>query len=257
MAGRLQGKVALISGGAEGLGAAMAAAFVREGAQVMLGDIQVEKTAATAAKLGALAAALTLDVTNEAQWQAAVDATVARFGKLNILVNNAGISEPASIEDATTDHWRRVMDINLDGTFFGCRAALSAMKASGEPGSIINISSMLALRPGGIFTAYCASKAAVTILTKCVALHCAASGYPVRANTIHPGAIETPMLDRYVEATGLPRDEAYQSFAVNHPMGRCGKPEEIANAAVFLASDESSFTTGTELTVDGGGWFRD
>lgn len=258
MPGRLAGKVALISGGAEGLGAADAHRFVAEGAKVVIGDVQLAKAEALAAELHDHCHAVALDVTDRAQWHAAVTATVARFGKLNILVNNAGISEPGTIEDVSDEAWRRHMAINLDGVFYGCQAALPALKASGEPGSIINMSSMLALRPGSIFVAYCASKSGVTILTKCVALHCAKMGYAIRANTVHPGAIETPMLERYLHlAPDLTREQAFQGFAANHPMGRCGKPEEIAAAVLWLASDESSFTTGTELTVDGGGWFRE
>ena len=256
--GRLDGKVALISGGAEGLGAADARRFVAEGARVVIGDIQMDKAQALAAELHDHCHAVPLDVTDRSQWDAAVAATVARFGKLNILVANAGISEPGTIEDLGLDAWRRHRAINLDGVFHGVQAALPALKASGEPGSIIVMSSMLALRPGAIFLAYCASKAAVTMLTKCVALHCAKSGYPIRANTVHPGAIETPMMERYLTLNpALTRDEAYAGFAANHPMGRCGRPDEIANAVLWLASDESSFTTGTELTVDGGGFIRE
>lgn len=258
MTGRLHGKVALISGGAEGLGAADARRFVQEGARVVIGDIQLDKAHALAGELRDHCHAVALDVTDPEQWAAAVAATVQRFGKLNILVNNAGISEPADIEQLTWDAWRRHQAINLDGVFHGCQAGIPAIRESGEPGSIINMSSMLALRPGAIFAAYCASKAAVTMLTKCVALHCANSGYNIRANTVHPGAIETPMMERYLTMNPeVTRDQAYAGFAANHPMGRCGRPDEIANAVLWLASDESSFTTGTELTVDGGGFIRE
>lgn len=256
--GRLDGKVALISGGAEGLGAASARAFVREGARVMLGDVQIDKARALARELGEAADAVLLDVTLPESWEAAVEATLRSFGKLNVLVNNAGISEPGGVSSVSKESWSRTMRINLDGVFHGTQAALPAMVAAGEPGAIVNMSSMLALRPGGIFAAYCASKAAVAMLTKCTALECAASGWPIRANSVHPGAIETPMLERYLALTPeLTREQAYAGFAQNHPMGRCGKPEEIANAVLFLASDEASFTTGTELTVDGGGFIRD
>ena len=251
--GRLSGKVALISGGAEGLGAATARAFVREGARVMLGDIQIDKARALARELGDAADALLLDVTLPESWDAAVAATLKSFGKLNILVNNAGISEPGGVSSVSKDSWARTMRINLDGVFHGTQAALPAMVAAGETGSIVNMSSMLALRPGGSFAAYCASKAGVAMLTKCTALECAANGWPIRANSVHPGAIETPMLERYLELMPeLTREQAYAGFAENHPMGRCGKPEEIAAAVLFLAGKEARYITGQVLAVDGG-----
>jgi 3alpha(or 20beta)-hydroxysteroid dehydrogenase len=256
--GRLDGKVALISGGAEGLGAATARLFAAEGARIVVGDVQFEKARALAAELGEAVAAVPLDVTVRESWQGAIDTTLSTFGRLNILVNNAGISQPGTIEDTSDELWRRTMAVNLDGVFYGCQTALDPMKAAGQPGAIVNLSSMLALRPGAPFLAYCASKAAVAMLTKCVALHCAKSGYPIRCNSVHPGAIETPMLERYLELmSGVSREAAYQSFAANHPMGRCGEPEEVARACLYLASDESSFTTGAELTVDGGGFIRE
>jgi 3alpha(or 20beta)-hydroxysteroid dehydrogenase len=257
MGNRLRGKVALVTGAAEGLGEAIARAFVAEGAQVFLTDVQVDKGKALAKALGRKAAFFKLDVTSEQQWKRAFEAALKRFGQLNILVNNAGISEPGNPEDETFDHWKRVHAINLDSIFLGCKYGIAAIKANGEPGSIINMSSMLALRPGAFVGAYVSSKAAVMQYSKAVALHCAQTGLKIRCNTIHPGAIETPMFQRYLDASGLSHDEAYDLFARNHPMGRCGKPEEIAQAAVFLASDESSFTTGCELTVDGGSAIRD
>ena len=256
--GKLAGKVALISGGAEGLGAATARAYVREGAHVMLGDIQIDKAQALAHELGDAADAVLLDVTVPESWEAAVEATINRYGKLNILVNNAGISEPASVSEVSKDAWSRTMRINLDGVFHGTQAALPAMVAAQESGAIVNLSSMLALRPSAGLVAYCASKAAVTMLTKCTALECAAKGWPIRANSVHPGAIETPMFERYLAMDpALTRDEAYARFAKSHPIGRCGKAEEIAAACLFLASDDASFTTGTELTVDGGSFIRE
>ncbi len=253
----MQGKVALISGGAEGLGAATARRFVEEGAAVMLADIQIEKAEALAAELGAAASAIALDVTSLAAWEAAVAATIARFGKLTTLCNIAGISEPGSVEDVPLDSWARTIDINLNGTFYGCRAAIPAMVASAEDCTIVNFGSMLALRPGSGFASYCASKAGVTMLTKSIALHCAKAGHRIRANTVHPGAIDTPMYRRYLDNAPIPPDEMAKLFAANHPMGRVGQPDEIAEAVLYLASDASSFTTGTDLTVDGGGNFRE
>jgi 3alpha(or 20beta)-hydroxysteroid dehydrogenase len=253
--GRLEGKVALISGGAEGIGAETARRFAAEGAQVVLGDVQIEKAEALARELGG--AAVMLDVRSLEQWEAAVRATVTRFGKLTTLCNIAGISEPGSVTEVPLESWSRTIDINLNGTFNGCRAALPALAASGEPAAIVNVGSMLALRPGGMFAAYCASKAAVTALTKTIALDCAKKGWPVRANTVHPGAIRTPMFERYLEIMPGTREEAEAMFASSHPVGRVGEAGEVAGAIVFLASDEASFTTGADLPVDGGGFTRE
>ena len=254
--GRMAGKVALISGGAEGLGAAIAKLIVAEGGSVMLGDVQADKVEATAAALGDRAAAVELDVRDPAQWDSAVAATLAKFGKLNVLCNVAGISEPGNVIDVSLDSWQRTIDINLNGTFNGCRAALPAMEASGEKGAIVNMGSMIALRPGAIFAAYAASKAGVTALTKSIALDCAARGVPIRANLIHPGAIRTPMYERYQNAGPMSPQEVETAFAATHPMNRIGEPDEVARAVVFLASDEASFTTGVDFTVDGGGSIR-
>jgi 3alpha(or 20beta)-hydroxysteroid dehydrogenase len=255
--GRMQGKVALISGGAEGIGAEVARRFVAEGASVMLGDVQTDKAAALAASLGDRAAAVKLDVRDLADWEAAVAATVARFGKLTNLCNVAGISEPGSVVDVQLESWTRTIDINLNGTFNGSRAALPAIVASGEKGAVVNVGSMLALRPGGGFAAYCASKAAVTALTKCIALDCAKQGWPIRANTVHPGAIRTPMFDRYLDAIPGSVEEVEAMFAASHPLGRVGEAREVADAILFLSSDEAGFTTGSDLPVDGGGTIRE
>ena len=254
--GRMDGRVALISGGAEGIGAEVARRFVAEGASVMLGDIQFGKAEALATSLGTRAVAISLDVTRLDQWEAAVAATVARFGKITNLCNIAGISEPGSVVDAPLDSWARTFDINLNGTFNGCRAAIPALVASGEQCAIVNVGSMLALRPGGGFAAYCASKAAVTTLTKCIALDCASNGWSIRANTVHPGAIRTPMFERYLELVPGSAQEVEAMFVTSHPMGRVGEAGEVADAILFLSSSEASFTTGSDLPVDGGGWIR-
>lgn len=252
---KMQGKVGLITGGAEGIGGEIGRQFVEAGGSVMLADIQVEKAAAHAATLGAHAASVALDVSSLEQWNSAVAATTARFGKITHLFNVAGISEPGNVEDVALDSWDRTLAINLNGTFYGCRAALPAMAASGESGAIINIGSMLALRAASGFIAYCATKAAVTAMSKCVALHCAEKSYKIRVNTVHPGAIRTPMFERYL---GLfpSAEEGEAIFAANHPMGRVGEADEVARACLFLASDDASFTTGVDFTVDGGGNFR-
>jgi NAD(P)-dependent dehydrogenase (short-subunit alcohol dehydrogenase family) len=176
-------------------------------------------------------------------------ATLERFGRLDVLVNNAGISEPGSIEDTSFALWRRTQAINADGVFLGCREAVRAMKGHG--GSIINMSSSLGIRSNAAFAAYSASKGAVRLLTKSIALHCGASGYKIRCNSVHPGAIRTPMFERFI-ALAPDRETGERMFAANHPLGHVGEPADIANAVLFLASDESAFVTGCELTVDGG-----
>ena len=256
MGDRMQGKVALVTGGAEGLGEAIGRLIVAEGGSVMLADIQIAKAQAMAGDLGERAAAIELDVRDLAQWDRAVSATVERFGKLNVLCNVAGISEPGNVIEVDLDSWKRTIDINLTGTFHGCRAALPAMEASGEKGAIVNMGSMIAMRPGAMFAAYAASKAGVTALTKSIALDCAARGVPIRANLVHPGAIRTPMYERYKYSGMMPPDEVETAFAATHPMNRIGEPDEVARAVVFLASDDASFTTGVDFTVDGGGSIR-
>ena len=253
---RMAGKVALVSGGAEGIGATTARLIVAEGGRVMLGDVQIDKAAALAAELGDAAAAIRLDVTSLADWEAAVAATLARFGKLTNLCNIAGISEPGSVVAVDLDSWRRVIDINLNGSFYGCRAAIPALAACGELAAIVNVGSLLALRPGGGYAAYCASKAAVTALTKCVALDCAAQGQRIRANAVHPGAIRTPMFERYLDLVPGTHAEVEAMFAASHPMGRVGEASEVAEAIVYLSSDAASFTTGADITVDGGAAVR-
>lgn len=255
--GRMSGKVALISGGAEGIGATTARMFVEEGGSVMLGDLQLDKATELAEELGDNAAAVSLDVRDLDAWNAAVDATVEKFGKLTSLCNVAGISEPGNTVDVDLDSWNRHIDINLNGTFYGCRAALPALEKSGEPGTIVNVGSMLAHRAGANMAAYCASKAGVTHLTRSVALDCAARDVPVRANTVHPGAIRTPMYERYLNAGGATPDEIEVAMASAHPVGRVGEPEEVAKAILFLSSDESSFTSGADLTVDGASTIRE
>ncbi len=251
---RLAGKVAFISGGASGLGAAAAKRFVEEGAQVVLGDLQEEKGRAATERLGDKAMFVKLDVTVEADWAAAVKAAEARFGSLTTFVNSAGISIPASIEDETLEGFRRTLAINLEGTFLGCKYGVAALKG-GVGGAIVNMASTLAIKAGGIFPSYGASKGGVRTLTRSVALHCAEQGYDIRVNAILPGAIHTEMVEGYIAggiAAGATREQVIEGFASVHPMKRLGRPNEAADAIVFLASDESSFTTGADLPVDGG-----
>lgn len=254
--GRMSGKVALVTGGAEGIGEAVGRLIVAEGGSVMLCDIQIDKAKALAKELGENAEAFELDVRNLDQWHAAVEATQKRFGKLTVLCNIAGISEPGNVVDGSLDTWKRTIDINLNGPYYGCRAALPALEASGEPCAIVNIGSMIALRAAAFVAAYSASKAGLLGLTRSIALDCAERGVPVRANMVHPGAIRTPMYDRYKYSGADEPENIERDFAATHPMNRIGEPEEVARAVVFLASDEASFTTGCDFVVDGGGSIR-
>jgi NAD(P)-dependent dehydrogenase (short-subunit alcohol dehydrogenase family) len=245
-AGRLAGKVALITGAASGIGRATAALFHEQGAKVAATD----RNEAGLKTLGA-DADLTLmqDVTDEARWRLVIDEVVEAFGRLDILVNSAGVAVLGNIETTTLEDWRKVNAINADGTFLGCREAVRAMKQSG--GSIVNLSSVAGIIGDGSSLAYCASKGAVRLLTKSAALHCARAGYNIRVNSVHPSFAETPMvLEGIARAKDPERIRAGLMRAA--PMGRMGKAEEVANMILFLASDESSFTTGAEFMVDGG-----
>ncbi len=254
--GLLEGDVALVTGAAGGIGLATARRFLDEGARVAIADVDAARLAGAAETLRADVLAVPLDVTARASWQAAVDAVVDRFGTLTILVNGAGISEPADIETLSDDAWERHLAINLSGVMYGMQAATPAMKASGRPCAIVNIASMLSMRPGAIFTAYCASKTGMVAMSQAAALHFAHARIPIRVNTVHPGAIRTPMYERYI-AMAEDRAAAEASFAATHPMGRVGEAEEVAEAILFLASRLASFTTGAQLPVDGGGHIRD
>ncbi|MEM6653647.1 MAG: SDR family oxidoreductase [Pseudomonadota bacterium] len=250
---RLSGKIAIISGGASGIGAASAKRFVDEGAHVIIGDINVTKAEALAKELGAQAMATELDVRDPNHWERAFQRASER-GNVTTLVNSAGVSIPGSIEDIDLDQFRTTLGINLDGVFLGCKYAVEAMKA-GSGGSIVNVGSTLGVRSGAIFPAYSSSKGAVRMLSRSVALHCAAQGYDIRVNTLIPGAIHTEMVEGYIAAgkqVGQSREQVIEGFASVHPMNRLGTANETADAIVFLASDESSFTTGADLPVDGG-----
>ena len=245
---RLEGKVALISGGARGMGAAEAKLFAREGARVVIGDVLEDEGRRTEAEIneaGGECVFLRLDVTQEAQWKAAVDSAVQRFGKLDILVNNAGVVARGTLEDTTLEEWDRVMDVNAKGVFLGTKAAIPEMRKSGG-GSIINISSMSGIvGQSYIQPVYNASKGAVRIFTKSAALQYAKEG--IRVNSVHPGPIDTDMAGDRMNDAAL-QQEAEQRV----PLGRTARPEEVAYGVLFLASDESSFMTGSELVIDGG-----
>ena len=246
---RLDNKIALVTGGASGLGAGIAQRFVEEGARTIITDINPEGEA-VATKLGA--EFMTQDVSSESQWADTIDAVVARCGRLDILVNNAGIFSSSPIDETPLEDWQRVMDINLTGVFLGCKYAVRTMKQNAGPtgGSIINLSSVTGLRGQRGGAAYGASKGGVRLLTKTVALENAAIG--IRCNSIHPGIIDTPILDPVFAAVPDPaamRAQIEQTL----PIGYMGDPaRDIGNMAVFLAADESIYITGAEMVVDGG-----
>lgn len=235
--GRVQGKVALISGGARNIGGATARMLVAEGAQVVIGDVLDGEGEALADELGDAATYVHLDVTDDAQWRAALELTVSTYGGLHVLFNNAGIFNGGQLQRYKREQWQQMLDVNLTGAFLGCRAAADAMIASGG-GSIINTSSIEGLRGTPWAHGYVASKWGLTGLTKSVAMELAPHG--IRANSVHPGRISTPATDQ------MPPD------LIPIPLGRPGTVEEVAGLVVFLASDESSFCTGSEFTVDGG-----
>lgn len=235
--GRVESKVVLISGGARNIGGASARMLVAEGAKVVIGDLLDDEGKALADELGDSARYVHLDVTSEEDWASAVAFTVAEFGRLDVLFNNAGIFNGGQLQRYKTAQWQEMLDVNLTGAFLGIRAAADALIAAGG-GSIINTSSIEGLRGTPWAHGYVASKWGLTGLTKSVAMELAPHG--IRCNSLHPGRISTPATDQ------MPED------LIPIPLGRPGRPEEVAAFVVFLASDESSFTTGSEFVVDGG-----
>ncbi|WP_374575260.1 SDR family oxidoreductase [Phenylobacterium sp.] len=254
MAGRVAGKKAFITGGAQGLGAAMGRRLAEEGAKVSLADINHEGAKKVAAEINAAqgegtAFAFPLDVTKEDQWIYALEEADAAMGGISVLINNAGISRGGDIETLSFEDWKLVMSVNVDSVFLGTKHALKYMRQN-QPGSIINISSIAGLIAAHNSPVYNASKAGVWLLSKGIALHCAKQGLDIRSNSIHPTFIDTPILDRIRQQFGKEKAEA--KLARQIPLGHIGEPDDIANAAVYLASDESKFMTGAELKLDGG-----
>ncbi len=251
MSGRLQGKVALITGGSSGIGEATAKLFAREGAKVVIADVQVEKGQEVASAIraaGGEASFVRADVSRDVDAKQMVDFTVARYGRLDVLFNNAGVESTKPVVETSEAEWDKVMAVNAKGVFLGTKHAVAAMRKSGG-GSIINTSSIFGLIGSPGFAAYHASKGAVRLLTKSTALAHAKEN--IRANSIHPGVIETPMLREVIEAEPDP-EAARAEWMKGEPIGRFGRPEDIAYGALYLASDESSFVTGAELVIDGG-----
>tara|TARA_Y100001960_G_scaffold266225_1_gene289723 strand:- start:140 stop:910 length:771 start_codon:yes stop_codon:yes gene_type:complete len=248
--GRLDGKVALITGAAAGLGRATAEQMIAQGAHVVLTDVNEENGRAVAEELGETASFETLDVTQPAAWTRVIQEMFGELGRLDILVNNAGVVLLGDIESLSLEEWRQVHAVNLDGVFLGCQNAVEIMKVTGG-GSIINISSVSGLVGGYNLAAYNSSKGAVRLLTKSVALYCARAGYSIRCNSVHPTFIETAMVQSIIEASDNPertRDKLSQQI----PLGVIGEPDDVAHMIVYLASDESKFVTGAEFVVDGG-----
>jgi len=256
MAGRVAGKLALITGAAQGLGAAHSRRLAEEGARVLCTDINGAGAQQTAnsinAALGAgTAFSLQHDVTDPLAWEGAIDATREQLGGLNVLVNNAGIGVAGNIETCTFEDWQRCFAINVDSIFHGCQKALPLMREH-APGSIINISSIAGLIASDSMPAYNASKAAVWMLSKSIALHCAKNNMQIRCNSVHPTFVDTPILDGIGKDSGIKKSVLMGKLARQIPLKFVGEPDDIANAVVYLASDESRFMTGAELKLDGG-----
>lgn len=246
--GRVHGKVALVTGAASGLGKAAARSLAREGATVILTD-RDPGGAAVAADLGPPHRFEVLDVTDEARWAEVIAGVVAAHGRLDALVNSAGLGLWGDVEHTTLADFRLMYRVNVEGTFLGCRAAVGAMKAHG--GAIINLSSVAGLIGVPDLAGYCASKGAVRLLTKSVALHCAKQGYRIRCNSLHPSFIDTPMVDAMAAALGDPA-AAKAQLGRAAPLGRLGHVDDVTAAILYLASDEGAFVTGAELAIDGG-----
>jgi len=252
---RVQDKVAIVTGGASGLGSAIARRLVTEGARVVITDIQTQFGQGLANELNC--DFIAQDVTNEKQWESVIHQVEEKYAALHILVNSAGIEGSANTnpETATLSDWQTIQRVNVEGVFLGCRTAIPALRLTGG-GSIINLSSMGSLVPTPNNMAYGVSKAAVRHLTTSVAMHCAKNGSRIRCNSVHPGVIKTPMIERLTEgrakSSGVAYEQLMKEYQSNIPQGEFQTPEDIAYAVLFLASDEAKHITGTQLIVDGG-----
>lgn len=249
MGNRLAGKKAFITGGAQGLGFAMGKMFMAEGADVTLTDVQVDKVAEAAESIGA-AAGIEHDVTDPEAWKAALAAANEEMDGINVLVHNAGIGSFGNVETETLEMYRKVMAIDTDSVFIGSQAAMPYLKDH-QPASIIIISSVAGMMADGNFLSYNTAKAAVMMMGKSIALHCARNGYQINCNSIHPVFTRTPILDPMIAIKGS-QEAGEKALTRNIPMQRLGEPEEVAAMATYLASDEARFVTGSEFKIDGG-----
>ena len=250
MAGRVNGKVIIVTGAASGIGRATATLLAQEGATVVLTDVVADAGRALARELGSPHVFIQHDVSDERQWQDVISETQKKFGKLNGLVNNAGVSGPVpanSIETETLETWRKINSVNLEGVFLGCKHAIPAIREAGG-GAIVNISSLAAMVATHQIPAYGAGKAGVRQLSKSVAMHCAFKGYKIRCNSVHPGVIVTPMGESMFK--GDEREKA--KYLRSIPLKTFGEPVDIGYAVLYLISDESKFVTGAEFIIDGG-----
>ena len=254
---RMEDKTALITGATKGIGAEAARLFAREGAQVVICGRDEEAGTAVAEEINEEAGKQTawfcpLDVTSYESWEHAIDFTLGTCGKLNVLINNAGISFAELIEDTSIEHYEQTIATNQTGVFYGIQLGIRAMKDNGESCAIVSTSSVDGVTGDPLFTPYCAAKAAVVAMTKCAAIECGQKGYRIRVNAVAPGYIESPMYALDAEQRGMTYEEYTRDMTALHPIGRIGTAEDIARAYLYLASDEAGFVTGTTLMVDGG-----
>ncbi|MEM7569645.1 MAG: SDR family oxidoreductase [Pseudomonadota bacterium] len=247
----LEGKIALVTGGASGIGRATCRSMAEEGAKVIVADIDEDGARRTASDIGDAGFPLTLNVAEEASWQAGCKHILEALGRLDIVANVAGIGRGGSIEDTALDDWHAMIAVNLTGTMLGCKHGLKAIVSSGGAGAIINVSSIAGLVGTSDLAGYCASKGGVTTLTKSVALHCAEKRYQVRCISIHPTYVDTEMLDPVAQAGGISRSDLTEGMAKLVPMGRVATPKDIADTVVFAASDRAAMISGSALMVDG------
>ena len=249
--GRLDNKVAIITGAAQGIGETTARLFVKEGACVVIADMNETIGNQVAERLGEKAAFFKLDVSDYQNWKDCIAFTTKTFGKLTTLINNAGISYRKDVADTTIQEWERTIAVNQTGVFYGIQLAIEEMRGNGEKCSISNASSIEGIVAESAFFAYCATKGSVTLMTKAAALYCGENRLKIRVNAVHPGYILTPMAYDDAKQNGQSIEEYSEEFIIKHPIGYLGKPEDIAYGYVYLSSDEADFVSGTSLAIDG------